>query len=271
MEVCTVFSVDSSPYLHWQSELLCYSHRQAKVRGPLIRLCAGEPPPLRHTCTTITCEKPELASTYSPANKPSSLLQWVGQWPDDGPGERPILLIDPDCCFVSNPLLPMPEPGHPYAEYVSYMQPGISHNEWVSKFGNVKDVQPVGIPILMHPLDMEAIVGPWWEMLNILMADEEAVTKGGWVIEMWAYVLAAATIGLRHEVLPLQALTSSENLLAPLIHYPYGTEMDGWVWDKRAYEPWTKPTGLQPKATPPARFLHDRLQEVASLFGNRKA
>lgn len=43
---------------------------------------------------------------------------------------------------------------------------------------------------------------PWLDFSLALKTDSEANAVLGWVLEMWGYVLAAGSLGIKHTVLP---------------------------------------------------------------------
>ena len=68
--------------------------------------------------------------------------------------------------------------------------------------GDHLQVQPVGpSPAFMHVSTVKKLTPLWYELSVELKADQTADRAFGWVLEMWGYSIAAASLGVRHEVL----------------------------------------------------------------------
>jgi len=57
-------------------------------------------------------------------------------------------------------------------------------------------------PLIIHKDQLKAVAQPWLDFSLALKTDSEANAVLGWVLEMWGYVLAAGSLGIKHTVLP---------------------------------------------------------------------
>ena len=57
-------------------------------------------------------------------------------------------------------------------------------------------------PLIIHKEQLKAVAQPWLDFSLALKTDSEANAVLGWVLEMWGYVLAAGSLGIKHTVLP---------------------------------------------------------------------
>ena len=64
-----------------------------------------------------------------------------------------------------------------------------------------RQVQPVGpSPLLIHADDLRRLTPRWLNFSLALKLDKAADARFGWVLEMWGYSIAAASLGISHEV-----------------------------------------------------------------------
>src|SRR5438094_6672083 len=145
MEIHTVFSVDGSLYHQWQADLLAYSHRKVRQPGPLTRLWSAYAQPTAFAGQTFQtmpyCPHPISGDIYPPYNKPAALLAWLQENP---PIEEAILLLDPDCIFIT-PCNLMVKRGEPLAQPVGYLN-SVNNAELVKRHGcRPQLVQAMGI------------------------------------------------------------------------------------------------------------------------------
>ena len=271
MRVHTVFSVDGSLYQRWQADLLAYSHRKAGQTGPLTRLwCAwGESPVFDgQTFQTMPYSPhPVSGDSYLPYNKPMALLTWLEDAP---PAEEAVLLLDPDCIFIA-PCDLSAIRGEPVSQPIGYMDPA-SNAELVKRHGcKPTSVQGIGIPTLIHRDDLVALTPLWVEITEAIRTDPVSRQLAGWTAEMWAYIFAAARLGLRHQLRDLARWQMEDQVDLPFIHYCYtSSSADGrWEWNKRTYKPWQQVPD-PPPGTPLATVtLIDMLNEWAKRQEHR--
>jgi hypothetical protein len=269
LPVRTVFSVDGSRYQHWQAELLAYSHRRVGQPGPLTRLwSATDPPdpfPGKTVRTTPWNPHPLTGDWYPPFNKPAAIQEWLSA---TCPEEEGVLLVDPDCIFLA-PVAAQVERGRPVSQPMDYMNPDTdSSRELVARHCRRPAlVQGVGIPTLIHQDDLRVLAPLWLAKTEAIRSDQHSRELAGWTAEMWAYMFAAAELGLTHELSELSVWPSDHRVDRPIVHYCYETrdQAGAWRWDKRDYQPWeTVPP--PPPGTPQAGVaLISLLNEWATI------
>jgi peptidyl serine alpha-galactosyltransferase len=245
-EVHTVFSVDGSLYQRWQADLLAYSHRKVGQPGPLTRLFSSDGPPTRFAGRTFHtrsfCPHPATGDFYPPYNRIMALKDWLSE---DPPAEEVILLVEPDCVFMSPLTGELVSRGHPVSHPIGYMDP-LPMAELVDRHCSRPELVDVaGIPtVLIHRNDLRELVPLWIEKTENIRHDPRSLELlgGGWVADMWGYTCAAAEMGLRHELRALARVQGEDRADLPIIHYCYAssTAEHDWHWDKRHYRPWER-------------------------------
>jgi hypothetical protein len=199
-------------------------------------------PPFSGRTYQITPYSPHPLSgdDYAAYNKPAALRAWMQ---DDPPSEDTVLILDPDCVFLE-PLTGSVSRGHPVAQLYSYLDPkGEDQVELAEKHcQNPELVDGVGIPILIHRDDLVALAPLWLKKTEEIRRDRRSRELAGWIAEMWAYVFAAAELGLNHTARELTRVTTEDAADLPIIHYCYGaSDAEGnWRWDKWNYRPWER-------------------------------
>lgn len=254
----TVLSVDGSPYLAWQAELLTATHAANGVPGTLTQLLA-EPGASGHS------------RVYPPFNKPRSLAAWIT---GDGPSGDPILLLDPDCVFVSapdgtmaggQPIAPLAA-RQPIAQPAPYLDPW-EHRDLLARHGVAPEsAQAIGTPAVIGRDELAALAPAWLARTCDILEDRWSRQRAGWVAEMWGYVIAAAQLGLHHVVAPLAHGVGDDRIDRPLIHYCDALVAHNGVvvWDKRGYVPWATPPTLGGAAPLAGATLLELLAEYAA-------
>jgi hypothetical protein len=147
---------------------------------------------------------------YRVINRPYSVVQLVASayW-RESISEEYVLIAETDHIFIH--AIPNPaDLGSPAAYVFNYMgvNPAfeqIIHRVWsvggASEPANFRTVQPIGpSPVIIHKRDLEKVAPVWHETAKALKQNPEADSKLGWVIEMWGYAVASASIGLRHQL-----------------------------------------------------------------------
>ena len=105
----------------------------------------------------------------------------------------------------------------------------------VAKYHDPDAVDPVGpSPVIIHKAQLRTVVEPYWQLCLTLKRDAAANQAFGWVLEMWAWSLATARLGIRHLVLrELQAEPANQGIhdLARyyIYHYTFDLKVGGWV------------------------------------------
>jgi hypothetical protein len=206
---------------------------------------------------------------YPPYNRILSLASWIKHSP---PQEETLMLIDPDCIFLTAYDEPV-ERGQPIAQPISYMDPTIPDNAALLKRHGYKPeaVQAIGIPTLIHQDDLRALLPLWAEHTQAIRNDPISYELVNWIAEMWGYVFAAAQSGLRYELRDLAVWQMDHRTDLPFIHYCYSSEnaQKQWQWSKRTYKPW-EPVPEPPHDTPQATVaLISLLNEFAEMQENK--
>ena len=165
------------------------------------------------------------------------------------------------------------------AHAFGYMHASSHHQKVVDlcvKGVSWRDLQPVGpSPLIIKLDDLERVAQRWLDYSYILRADPfpKNIIQD-WVLEMWGYAIAAASLGIRHKIIPsfqiepnAYAHTSEDFYKRSYIfHYTYGIEyrLDGrpqgfntigeWSMDKRHYGGAYPPPNLEkpPEAANPS-------------------
>jgi hypothetical protein len=269
----TVFSVDGSLYLRWQSDLLAHSHKKAGQPGPLTRLYSahGEPTPFDGNTvqTRPYSPHPVTGDEYLPYNRIGAVAEWLALAP---PAEETLLVVDPDCIFLTA-FDEEAERGRPAAQYIPFMENFVdAHPEFVKRHGlRPGAVQAMAVPFLIHRDDLRELMPLYMEKTEEVRADPAscALIGGGWTAEMWGYAFAAARLGLRHELRYLTRWPYEPWTDLPFIHYAYSCEADDgkWEWYKAMYKPWERVE--HPPGTPQAAVaLFSLLNELAAQRGH---
>ena len=253
----TVFSTDTNPAMQWQSELLEYSWKRVGQEGKLTRLVAtGTPynlPPSKYAHCVATrpwTVHPETGDNYPAYNKPASLLEWLFR---DRP-EGTVLLLDPDCVFTK-PVALRAAAGAPVAQRWIASEIGEPSAErpfgLPSAFAFLNDhcvrvdlaADPVMIPTLIHTTDLRRLCARWLQLCGVIREHyRDGNGNPAWESEMFAYIVASAEYGLRHEPASLGICTNwrSEDVVdPPIIHYcqPVKASDGTEIFDKHRYAP----------------------------------
>lgn len=272
--VHTVFSCTDTLYQYWQSELLAYTYRKVGQPGPLTRLVSTNkevkyPFSEKTFKATDYSIHPRSGDKYLAYNKPSALMEWLKQVK---PKESTIVVIDPDCVFLSKYVGEV-LPGKPKAAYYCYMEPGGELGKLlISRHcrRNRELVQSVGIPVVIHRQDLEIVAPRWLEVTREIRDDKECHNAVGWIAEMFGYAIAAAEAGLKGDVKRLCVFPPEDSVDAPFMHYCAASEneAEGFMWHKGIYKPWEQPP-MPPPGSPKATLvLAQLLKEAADVYGN---
>ena len=245
-EVHTVFSVDGSLYQRWQADLLAYSHRKANQPGPLTRLLSSDRLPTRFEGRTFHTRSysthPATGDYYPPYNRIMALRAWLTEAP---PAEDVILLVEPDCVFLGSLTGEPVSRGHPVSHPIGYMDPSPQAELLQRHCSRPELVEPAGIPtVLIHRDDLTELIPLWIEKTEDIRNDPTSreLLDGGWISDMWGYTIAAAEMGLRHDLRELARTQGEDQADLPIVHYCYASSYaeHGWHWDKRTYRPWER-------------------------------
>jgi hypothetical protein len=209
-------------------------------------------------------ELERVAAGYVVLNRPYAFQQWAVQHLP-ALRERYVLMSEPDHLFLLPPPL-WATRAKPAAFPFFYIEPAAEANAEILKRYNPAGVPlerfaPVGNSPVMIAKEALAPLLPLWANLSIAVKrDTDADRAWGWVQEMYAFSIAAATVAppvgpLEFELRPefmLQppwdaALTDAKSgLPAMILHFTYGNDFSAageftpgkigaWHWDKRDY------------------------------------
>ncbi|MEL6817525.1 MAG: PqqD family protein [Pseudomonadota bacterium] len=254
----TVFSTDDRPYMQWQADLLEYTWKRVGQPGQLVRLVATNDPQnlprqqyARCFATTPWNTHPRTGDNYPIYNKPASLLEWLYAEKPEGT----VLFMDPDCVF-RRAVTQRVAPGSPVSQNwvdlhllpASKTNPfGLSERFWFLH-KHCADVELQGdavmIPTLIHTSDLRKICARWLELCSFVR--EFYRYENGervWESDMFAYVVACAEYGIRHEKADLGICTNwdAETMPdSPIIHYCQSIHdlNDRVIFNKHQYAPW---------------------------------
>jgi hypothetical protein len=174
---------------------------------------------------------------------------------------------------LMRPLPNLATPTTPVAFQFGYMHASASVQRYidlVSPGTSWRSVQPVGpSPIIVSKRQLLELTPRWLNYSLRLKLDPMADKRFGWVLEMWGYSIATASLGIQHKVLDRFQVEGGAGISASraraagtyIFHYTYGIEytlsgrpqgvnqIGEWSLDKRHYGAAYPPRKLQ---LPPA-------------------
>ena len=198
---------------------------------------------------------------YVVLNRPYAIKQWLEKY---NFAEEYVFMTEPDHLYLRPiPLLAQPKlaAAFPFF-YINPKDPKFT--PIVQKFNKVnadlKDFAPIGnSPVMIHKDELKKVCTVWDTLAIKMKQDPETNSAFGWVLEMWAYSIASAQVGVKYDLV-------SEFMLQPpwdkteevpggkkgyILHYTYGQDFNEkgkftpgkvgkWHWDKRDFT-WKKP------------------------------
>mmetsp|Transcript_31262 Transcript_31262/g.95607 ORF Transcript_31262/g.95607 Transcript_31262/m.95607 type:complete len:224 (+) Transcript_31262:887-1558(+) len=147
----------------------------------------------------------------------------------------------------------------------------------VKRWFDPDNVDPVGpSPLIIHKAQLASLLDPFWQLSLELKRDKEANVAFGWVLEMWAWALAAARAGVKHQVLKtFQAepggVGINELNLYYIYHYTFDLDVAGWKWSKRVFMGSYPPKLSDPPQRGPRQSIRtfvSMVNEAIDSFGN---
>jgi hypothetical protein len=278
-----IFSCENTQYMWWQAELLHYTYEKVGMQDRLTALVsATDEQPRKFSCSCFEVANFQgcvESGIFKPLNKPGAVTQWLGS---SQPEDETIFLIDPDSAFTGI----VPDPGHlpkgqAFADSHTYMDVRLPANQTVlsrhCRREALARVQPVGIYIIINKSDLAAVAPRWFQKTIEIRNDEicrRALPDDGWISDMWGYAIAAAELGIEHQIANYSQMTGSNCLRYPIIHYclPVIEELEWWdrnraqtvLWSKLDYRPWDVPS-LEKVRTAEGKALFRNLAEMATL------
>lgn len=285
-----LYSCENTAFMWWQAELLHYTCTRQMPSAELTALVASTTEPIRRFSSNVVRVrnyKEEIpGQTLLTLNKPGAFSEWAGL---EGSAEETVFIVDTDSVF----LRPLKDPGSipewvAYSEDHDYMGLDLPQSKEVLDRhcapGIRPRVQPVGIYILISRGSL-AELAPRWLAKSIDIGSDpvcrKALGDGGWLSDMWGYILAAAEIGLHHQIVRFSQGLGSNRLDFPIIHYcsPLMAEPGTyWIpgarepilWSKWDYKPWEVPPDPS-AALYEGRALLEQLSALAELKRQERA
>jgi hypothetical protein len=277
-----IFSCENSPYMGWQAEFLHYTYLQTGMDAELTALVAAtDEPRIAFSCKTVrVANYKDTAPNGSllTLNKPGGIAEWAAQ---DGPPEETVLIVDPDSMFVRPVVDPGPlAAGEAYSEEHDYMNVDIPGNRTVIDRHCMEkrraQVQPVGIYICINRASLAELARRWLQKTLEIAADlvcRKALGDTGWLSDMWGYAIAAAELGIHHQLRRFSQVTGSNSIDNPITHYCFPlmkNRDDVWesntekpiLWSKWTYTPWEDPPEFS-GTTVEGQLLLERLRNFA--------
>ena len=238
----TVFNVQSKQYFEWQSRYSVFWHRQSQQPGPVTRLLSmggawpRDPHPhatgdhlMKEVPTHLVPEYDYGIDSYVAYNKPLSITHWLQTTKVT---EDVIIVLDPDCALV-HPITTPVEEGRPQANqgYYSFKKADSIEMQIARHCckGLCLHFDPIAVPVVVHRNDLEKIAPLWLKYTEDIRRDRQGpnkwpiewndnrftVNRIEWVAEMFGYVLAAAHLDIRHEIVDLQMVPSVHKRYKP--------------------------------------------------------
>ncbi|ESW13492.1 hypothetical protein PHAVU_008G201100 [Phaseolus vulgaris] len=245
-------------YNQWQCRIMYYWYKKVKdmpgsEMGKFTRILhSGRADQLMDEIPTFVVDPlPDgLDKGYIVLNRPWAFVQWLEKADIQ---EEYILMAEPDHIFV-NPLPNLAYESQPAAYPFFYIKPA-QNEKIIRKFypeekGPVTNIDPIGnSPVIIKKSLMEEIA-PTWVNVSLIMKDDPDTDKAfGWVLEMYAYAVASALHGVKHNLRKDFMLQPPWDLNVEdrfIIHYTYGCDYNlkgvltygkigEWRFDKRSY------------------------------------
>ncbi|PRW44917.1 hypothetical protein C2E21_6489 [Chlorella sorokiniana] len=306
-----ICSLGSGAYTEWQSRVSYYWYKKTREKciteqgdacpmGGYTRLLhSGKPDDWMDEIPTVVVDPlpPDLAAVaagYVVLERPYAFKQWAEKYLDTIP-ENYIWMGEPDHVFLLAPPL-WATPERPAAFPFFYIEP--------KRFKHIIDrFNPKGVaidqfdaignsPVQIHKRQFAGIVDKWFNLSIAIKQDPEADKEFGWVQEMYAYSIAAATAldaPVRHKtILEIQlqppwdaSLKAQNGRDAFQIHFTYGNDFDpagqftpgkvgAWHWDKRdwtwKYPPRNFPMPPEGCTNEAVKTLISRINEAANVL-----
>ena len=199
---------------------------------------------------------------YVVLNRPYAIKQWLEKY---NFAEEYVFMTEPDHLYLRPiPLLAQPKlaAAFPFF-YINPKDPKFT--PIVQKFNKVnadlEDFAPIGnSPVMIHKDELSKVCTVWDTLAIKMKHDAETNAAFGWVLEMWAYSIASAQVGVKYNLVPEFMLQppwdKTEEIRGTgkkgyILHYTYGQDFNEkgqftpgkvgkWHWDKRDFT-WKKP------------------------------
>jgi len=268
-----LLTANDSAYQRWQSRVMYYQFCKLKTQFPNSALGgftrilhSGVPDSLMDEIPTVVVDT--LPSTiddegYVVLHRPFAFQQWLNLFADKIP-EKFVLMSEPDHLFIKPPPLVATQKAAVAFPFFYIAPNDPKYKPIVDRFNTAnappESFAPIGSsPVMISLASLKRVVPKWHALAIAMKKDKEANAAFGWVVEMWAYSIAAAQVGVVHELAPHFMLQPPYDKTlrvgktdAFIIHYTYGDDYDkngvftpgvnqatqgkgGWHFDKRDF------------------------------------
>mmetsp|Transcript_28537 Transcript_28537/g.66848 ORF Transcript_28537/g.66848 Transcript_28537/m.66848 type:complete len:586 (-) Transcript_28537:326-2083(-) len=265
----TVLTATGQVYQQWQCRVMYWHWKKQKAADPkgscteltgftrLVANAKGESDGLEEEIPSFFVKEysgSELVrfGGYRVINRPYSVVQFLKTSYWRAIKEEYIYVAETDHILM-HAIPNTASRGSPMAYVFGYMGVNPAHARVIEGVwpdggrDGYRKVQPIGpSPVLIHRDDLERIARPWNDISIKLKTNPAADRMLGWVIEMWGYAVAAASLSLKHQELrdfqvEPGALSSAAQLRGFatrywIFHYTYQFE---YMLDGTACAPWT--------------------------------
>lgn len=222
-------------------------HEACDKRVPAWR---GSPPQPQTDVARCTTRARRRWCEFPVADRPNAVAAWLRS-ADAALGEW-IYMIETDYVWMA--ALPPPAPESlPLAFHFHYINPQwpglaavIKRGMWDGETGAIPCTGPA--PVLIRKAQLQQLMPKWEQYAAWIESDAEAKERLGWVREMYAYSVAAAAEGVRHNVqepsttvLISQPPADDSLREATAFHYTWGSQFKNasggvvWEFDKRPF------------------------------------
>jgi len=223
----------------------------------------------------------ECSHGFVVMNRPWSLRQYFASKEAASLAEDYLFVIETDHLLLRPPRNRATE-ASPVAfgfYYMTYKYDARKLGPVIRRWHDPDDVDPVGpSPLIVHKAQLRGLIEPWWRLCLELKRDREADQALGWVLEMWAYTLAAARTGVRHQVhKTFQAEPGGAGIYNlddhDIYHYTFDLDQRGqdFSWSKRHFMSRYPPRLPEPprSAKPSTLTFIKMMNGAIDAFGDR--
>mmetsp|Transcript_33623 Transcript_33623/g.63237 ORF Transcript_33623/g.63237 Transcript_33623/m.63237 type:complete len:501 (+) Transcript_33623:122-1624(+) len=262
-KIHVVMTANEATYVAWQSRVMYYWYQKVKAANPdsdlggFTRvLHSGRPDGLMNEIPTVVVQPlPRgVDQGYVVLNRPFAFVQFFDKVVIK---EDYIMMAEPDHLMlqaIPNWATPTQPVAFPFF-YINPQDPALGPIAQRFNEGN-HPIDPIGnSPVIIHKDQLKPLVSKWHDLALRLKRDSSANKAFGWVLEMWAYAIAAAQMNIRHELhdefmlqppYDNQFYSQKTKKPAMMIHYTYGNDYDmqgrftpgrrgAWRFDKRSH------------------------------------
>lgn len=233
-------SAQCSPYQDWQSVGVYWTAKERWPQAGFTRLLSCETANnYIDLLPSFVCsdwgKHPKSGDEYLPYNRPRAITEYLQSVI---PEEEYLVIVDPDI-IICKPLTDLPvQRGIPVAQKYDYLHNDDALNKLAQRFlGTTKNVQPLGMPMVIHRDDLRQLAPLWLELTEKIRDDPETKEIAGWIAEMHSYCLASAQLGLVHKVRDdLADRVPYDRVSSPyVLHYDLEHHEKEFNWNKRDY------------------------------------